>query len=166
MTSSASNPDGTDAPMPEPRTLVVVLVAGGRYCLDVHQVREIVAAPRITRVPGAPGDIAGVINVRGRVLPLTDLGRILGETPTPMTERTTALVLDLDEADAGPAVLAEVADVIELPPDRLDPLPAFGLGAAAVHLSAVARLDDGTLAPLVDLHQLFGPAAVKDAETP
>jgi len=148
-------PSGTES-----TTYVVLSVGGSSWCLDVRSVREIVPTPRITRVPGAPSGISGVINVRGRVIPLGDLGLALGFEESVVGPRATAVVLDLGVDGADLAVLAEVVDVLELGDDRLDLPPDFGLGLAAPFVRAVAHLADDELALVLEPNLLFQPTDV------
>lgn len=114
-----------------------------RYAVEAIWVREVVRAPVVSRVPWAPQAVVGVINVRGEVLAVADLGRLLGATATGAA--TSVVILQ----GAGPPVALFVDDV-----DDLDSIPAGsvirppddGAGAAtplALFVSADAVVIDG-----------------------
>jgi purine-binding chemotaxis protein CheW len=63
----------------EPVVSVLVFhAAGGRYGVELSGISEILAGPRLARVPGAPPDLAGVVQVRGEIRPVWDYARLLG----------------------------------------------------------------------------------------
>ena len=100
-------------------TCLTVVVVGERYALDVGQVLEITPLAGLTPVPGAPGAVRGVCNIRGEVLPVLNLARLLGlgedngaaqMVVTDLGGERTALAVDA-VLDVGPApVLTEQAD--------------------------------------------------------
>jgi purine-binding chemotaxis protein CheW len=148
-------------------TYVIVDVGGTRYCLDVGHVHGVVPPGTVTRVPGARSAIRGVINVRGRVLPLGDLAVVLGAGPARDDGRDPATVVLLGPRHADVpalAVLGEVLDIVELDLASVEPPPPFGLGAAAPLVTGVARLAVGGLALVIDPGQLL--AAMGAGEGP
>jgi purine-binding chemotaxis protein CheW len=128
------------------------------------RVRSVVEIGPVTPVPGAPTALLGVVNVGGRAIALADLAVVLGGERLPGRERATALVLEPSESEGEPiALLAEVVDVIELGADRIEPTPAFGLGARTSLVAGVAHIDGEQLALVLDPHQLAAALAVKGA---
>lgn len=90
------------------------------YLLPVHEVQEIVPAPAPLPVPLAPPAVAGLINLRGRVLPAIDLRSLLGEPPgAPAALGVVAIAGD----DVFALLADDVDDVVELSPTALRPLP-------------------------------------------
>src|SRR5512138_2619175 len=77
-------------------------VAGSDYGLPILKVREILSYEGSTPVPGTPSSIRGVVNVRGAVVPVVDLGVKFGRGETESTKRTCVLVVD---ALSGPETL-------------------------------------------------------------
>jgi purine-binding chemotaxis protein CheW len=85
-----------EAPTSGPAGVSVFLVFGvhsERYALELQQVREVVEAPRITRIPGSPTELAGVINVRGQIAPVWDISLLLGLSPPARGASGYALLL-------------------------------------------------------------------------
>ena len=69
---------------------VVVRFGGARYAVPMADVAEVVPVPRVTRVPGTPTWLAGVVNWRGRVLPVVDLRPIIGDPLSPAAQQRPA----------------------------------------------------------------------------
>jgi len=69
-------------------------VAGEQYALDVLRVREVVGLAPITRVPSAPPDVRGVVNLRGSVIPVIDLGLRFHRRELSLTPRTCIVVVE------------------------------------------------------------------------
>jgi purine-binding chemotaxis protein CheW len=104
-------------------------IAGEEYAIDILSVREIIPSCAITAVPQTPPAIRGMINLRGNVVPVVDLAIKLGFAPTPITNRTCIVVLEvaLDEEPIIVGVLVDsVNQVIEFLTENILPVPAFG----------------------------------------
>ena len=93
--------------------LLIVELRGGLYALDSTAVREIVAMPSATRLPGAPAHVRGVVNLRGQLLTVVDLGQRLTRTLMERGEGTIVVVLAGDKALG--VLVDDVHDVQELP---------------------------------------------------
>lgn len=93
--------------------LLIVELRGGLYALDSTAVREIVAMPSATRLPGAPAHVRGVVNLRGQLLTVVDLGQRLTRTLMVRGEGTIVVVLAGDKALG--VLVDDVHDVQELP---------------------------------------------------
>lgn len=121
-------------------------VAGTGYGLPILAVKEILQYEEPTRVPGSPGSVSGVINVRGAVVPVLDLAVKFGRAATVPTNRTCILVV---ETQAGGerltlGVLADaVSEVLDLPPDAVEPPPAFGTGVRLDYLTGMGKVGKG-----------------------
>lgn len=100
---------------------VVVRLGGGRFALPMSDVAEVGRLPGLTRVPGTPPWVAGVVNWRGRILGVLDLRLLLDVTPEGgMLDDYRLVVLSRQGIAAG--VLAErVEGVVDVDPERLEP---------------------------------------------
>jgi purine-binding chemotaxis protein CheW len=115
---------------------VVVFELGTEsYGIAVGQVDEIIRPPAITAVPGAPASIAGVINLRGRIIPVVDLRPRRGPPDGADGRTSRILVLRVGGKSIGAAVDA-VSDVLRIPPGTIEP------SGVKAHLSGIARFDD------------------------
>jgi purine-binding chemotaxis protein CheW len=111
---------------PEPRRLYICFRAGGEWlALPIRRVREVQVLPPMARVPNAPPEILGIVNLRGRVLTLLSLAAALGVSDT--AAPTHCLVLDLGELDpyVGLAIHG-VHEVLSIPLSAIQPPPASG----------------------------------------
>ncbi len=79
---------------------VVVRFGGSRYAVPMEDVAEVISVPTLTRVPGMPTWLAGVVNWRGRVLAVVDLRPIIGVERSPLPSSARLVVLTSDTADA------------------------------------------------------------------
>jgi purine-binding chemotaxis protein CheW len=145
------NPRDTSA---APRQLVSFRLGEEEYAVDILCVQEIIRLARITPVPNAPSFVVGVLNLRGRVIPVLCLRQCLGmERGTP-TGKTRILVADVPPSTLGFAV-DSVAEVIRVPLEDIEPPPAPGPGARLQpYVQGVAKLD-GRLLMILDLARLL-----------
>jgi purine-binding chemotaxis protein CheW len=121
-------------------------IAGTDYGLPILRVKEILQHDEPTRVPGAPGSIRGVINVRGAVVPVLDLAVKFGKGETVATNRTCVLVVEarvgVEQLTLG--LLADaVNEVLDLPVDAVEPPPSFGTGVRLDYLTGVGKVANG-----------------------
>lgn len=117
-------------------------LAGEEYGVSVLAVREILEYGVVTRVPRAPSHFRGVINLRGRVVPLVDLALRLGLESRPLTPRTCVVVVEVDvEGDRVVVglVVDAVSRVIEFGPADIEPSPSFGAAAEAGLIAGMGR---------------------------
>ena len=94
-------------------------VAGEEYGIGISYVTEVVGMQRIMEVPDVPNFIKGVINLRGKVIPIMDIRLRFGLVAKPYTPRTVIIVLDIDNVMIG-LVVDYVREVIEIPESQID----------------------------------------------
>lgn len=127
------------------------------YAIDVMQVVEIIRLQKITPVPHMPSHIKGVINLRGKVIPVIDLRERFGLTDLKTTEHTCIVVVQVPTEEkqylfAG-LIVDEVEEVLTIPEDTLQPTPDIGNKAAAAYLRGVSTQRD-MVRTLLDLAAL------------
>jgi purine-binding chemotaxis protein CheW len=120
----------------EMATLIVFSLDDAEYALNVEKIVEGLRMVAITPIPESPDSVCGVINLRGRVIPILDLRRRLGLTPRPFDLRSPILVADDQDRFVG-LVVDEVVQMLTLPANAIDGPEALGRSRQAV--SAVAR---------------------------
>jgi len=113
-------------------------LAGTLYAVEVGQVLEIVRCPPLVELPFAPRLIEGVVDLRGVVLPIVDLGRALGGAPASDPEHARIAVLRVDDLVFGLRVTAAL-DVLALPAGQVEALPRLAVQAGYEALRAVVR---------------------------
>ena len=102
---------------------VILRFAGARYAVDMASVAEVVPVPRLTRVPGSPTWLSGVVNWRGRVLPVADLRPLVGANLSPLP--TSARLVVLAEGDVEVGLVADmVPGLLNCKPSDLESVPA------------------------------------------
>jgi len=138
----------TDEAPEELRRLIVFRACDEWFGLPIEWVREIQPLERVTRVPNAPAEILGVLNLRGRILTLFDLAGCLGIPPGTQPS-THAVVLDFADPELSVGIAVQrIAQVRELPASVVHPAeretPAGGLeGVFEMGGQVVSLLDLG-----------------------
>lgn len=128
------------------------------YAIDILGVQEIIRVVEITRVPNAPHYVEGVLNFRGKVIPIINLRRRLGLSSTEHTKDTRIVVVDVAHLLLG-FIVDSVEEVLRLPEEFIEPPPSTGRGGADEFHKGVGRVE-GRLLILLDLELLFGVGAV------
>jgi purine-binding chemotaxis protein CheW len=143
-------------------------VGDEEYAVPVLAVREVAPARAITRVPRMPPAVRGVMNLRGNVVPIIDLGVRLGLTERPITKWTCIVVVMADTEDE-PSVMGLLVDavhqVIDLEPSAIEPAPHFGArvptdllkGIGVVGAKFVLLLDERGVLSVPDLLAASAP---------
>ncbi|MFC6584187.1 chemotaxis protein CheW [Sulfitobacter aestuariivivens] len=106
----------------EPIELLTFKLADQKYALEITSVREIRGSTHATPLPQSPACMKGVINLRGTVLPVIDLGERLGLPPSAHNDRSVIIVVALEDRLTGLLVDA-VSDIVTLATDDLRPRP-------------------------------------------
>jgi purine-binding chemotaxis protein CheW len=94
------------------------------YAVNIAYVTEIVGLQRISEVPDVPEYIKGVINLRGKVIPVMDMRLRFGLPWREYGDRTTIIVLELDNVPTG-LVVDQVTDVLSIAPESITPPPRW-----------------------------------------
>ncbi|MBN1824088.1 MAG: chemotaxis protein CheW [Endomicrobiales bacterium] len=134
--------------------LVVFDLANEEYGIAITQVQEIIRHSDITRIPGMPNFIEGVINLRGRIIPVIDLRKRFGLDLKAVSEETRIVVADAGDQTIG-LVVDSVSEVINLTKDQIDPIPPTISAIDADYLSGVGKLEK-RIVVLLDLAKLLG----------
>ena len=123
------------------------------YGIDILQVQEIREIDRVTRIPHVARFVRGVINLRGAIVPVVDLGLMFGfAEPMPLA-KASAIVLNVDKRMVG-LVVSSVSDVIGLAEDEILPAPELGGRAIGQALSGIGTRD-GVSVMLLDVDHLM-----------
>ena len=123
------------------------------YGLSISLVREIIKPLPVTRFPKSPAYVEGVIDLRGKILPIVNLRKMFGLAPVEITEETRFVDLQLDGLDLG-IVVDEVSEVMHIPANHIEPAPAIVAGVEGKFLRGIARLHD-KLIMLLDVDEIF-----------
>lgn len=125
-----------------------------QYGIEISQVREIFELPELTPIADAPGDIIGVLNFRGTVLPIMHLAKRLGQDSPPCQLSDSIVVVEWQGLQVG-MVVNKVHDVQSFPSSSIEPVPtyelrshghsAFAAGIAKVSENLITLLNPETL---------------------
>ena len=136
------------------------------YALDVGNAREIVECSTVTQIPKTPPWIRGVINLRGKVVPVIDLKMRFGMGATEETVHTCVIVVEAI-AQGEMFVVGMLADaakeVFELDETDMDPPPRFGVRLATHYIRGMARRGDDLLV-ILDAERVFSLADMEEAQ--
>ena len=109
------------------------------YAIDILKVQEIRGYEAPTLIANAPPFIKGVINLRGKVIPLMDVRLRFGMPERAYDERTVVIVMDVGEAPIG-LIVDGVSEVLEIPPSQVDRHTQFGRSAARPVIAGIGRI--------------------------
>lgn len=123
------------------------------FGVRISNVREIVRVPEITSVPNAPDYLEGVINLRGKIIPVMDLRKRFGQAEVQPDKKNRILVVDLDGKLVGLIVNA-ASEVLKIPPSEIEAPGSMLQEGEAGFVTGVGKLN-GRLIILIDLHKLF-----------
>lgn len=118
------NPDTASAESPR-REFLTCTLGGESYGIDILQVQEIREIDRVTRVPHVAAFVRGVINLRGAIVPVVDLGMMFGFPEPIALKEASAIVLNVDNRLVG-LVVESVSDVVALADEEILPAPELG----------------------------------------
>jgi len=142
-------------------------LAGEEYAISILQVTEIIECTMLTKVPGTPAWIRGVLNLRGAVVPVVDLATKFGLGPTAVTRRTCVIIVELlvDGERLMMGVMADwVRQVIELGPTEIQSAPSFG---PKVRVDCILGMgvNNGKFVVLLDIDRILSSTEVLAAST-
>ncbi|MDH3211700.1 MAG: chemotaxis protein CheW [Myxococcales bacterium] len=136
------------------RTLGCFEVAGRVYGVDVALVREVVRWQPATPLPGAPPLIDGVVDLRGAVIPVVDLGRALGGPAIDATSRARIAVTEIGDRIVGLAVEAAI-EVVSVTASDWSGAPTLADGTSCSLTEAVVRRPDAEPIVVLSLERLL-----------
>lgn len=124
------------------RELITFEVEGQVFGLDIMAIREIRAWSPTTRLPRVPSYVAGVVNLRGTVLPVIDLAARLGWRATEATPRH-AIIVTQQGAQISGWIVDSVSDIVTVPDQTLQaPPPGVGNDSVVPFLEGLAAIED------------------------
>ena len=133
--------------------LVSFKVGEEEFGVDILKVQEINKMTVITRVPNAPDFVEGVINLRGRVIPIVDLRKRLGLPEKQHDKNTRIIVVEIVNKTIG-FIVDAVSEVLRISRDITEKPPELVAGIDADYITAVAKLEDRLLI-LLDLDKVL-----------
>lgn len=120
-------------------------LSGEEYGIEILKVKEIIGLMDITKVPGMPTHVRGVINLRGKVIPVVDLRTKFDMVSTEDTDETCIIVVDMEqkEQSAMTGILVDsVSEVLDIPGDKIEGPPSFGAAMDIGFIMGMAKIGD------------------------
>lgn len=133
--------------------LVSFNIGEEEFGVDILKVQEINRMVEVTRVPNAPEYVDGVINLRGKVIPIIDLRRRFGMPRKEKDKNSRIIVVELTGKVLG-FVVDAVSEVLRIPGSVTEPPPAIIAGIKAEYITAIGKLENRLLI-LLDLERVL-----------
>jgi purine-binding chemotaxis protein CheW len=118
-------------------------LAAEEYGLEILKVQEIIGTMRITRVPQMPSFIRGVINLRGKVIPVVDLRQKFGLAAQADTERTCIIVVQISQGDRRVTtgiLVDDVSEVQNIAAEQIEPPPSLGASVSTDFILGMGKV--------------------------
>jgi purine-binding chemotaxis protein CheW len=131
-------------------------LANERYGLQILKVQEIIGMANITRVPRAAECLKGVINLRGKIIPVVDLRLKFGLEEVPPDARTCIIVVEITLEGKSTSVGVIVDTVLEVrafSAKQLEPAPEYGINLDTSFILGIGRTEDNQVIILVDIER-------------
>ena len=134
-------------------------LAGEEYGIEITKIREIIGMMPITTVPQTPDFVKGVINLRGKVIPVVDLRLRFGMDEVDYTEKTCILVAEL-AGQAGNILMGVVVDtvseVLSVKAEDIEDAPTFGTKLDTDYIRGMAKIE-ASVKILLDIDKVLNP---------
>ncbi len=142
-------------------------LADEEYGMGILKIKEIIGMMPVTTVPQTPEFVKGVINLRGKVIPVLDLRLKFGMEKSDYTERTCIIVVDLKSQGADiliGVVVDSVSEVLNIKADEIEDTPTFGTRLDTDYILGMAKMEGGVKI-LLDIDQVLSAEEVAALES-
>jgi purine-binding chemotaxis protein CheW len=133
--------------------LVSFHVGEEEFGIDILRVKEIIRVLQITKVPNSPEYVEGVINLRGRVIPIIDLRVRLEVTKTELNTNSRIIVLEIEDKIVG-FIVDSVSEVLRISTSLIEPPPSIVSNINSEYITAIVKLDEKLLI-LLDMDKVL-----------
>ncbi|MFX4263579.1 chemotaxis protein CheW [Pelotomaculum propionicicum] len=123
------------------------------YGIEIRYVTEIIGIQNIAEVPDMPHYIKGVINLRGKVIPVMDVRQRFGLKEREYDDRTCIIVINIDEQSVG-LIVDRVSEVLDIPEAQVEPSPKVKSGESSRFIQGMGKVGDHVKI-LLNAHQLL-----------
>ncbi len=133
------------------------------YALDILKVHEIIGMMPITPVPRTPDFVRGVLNLRGKVIPVIDLRAKFGMEVIDSTEETCIIVVQIEETQMG-IVVDKVSEVLEIAETDIDATSAFGGNVNTDYILGIGKTG-GQVKLVLDIDKVLASSELAELQT-
>ncbi len=123
------------------------------FAVSIRYVIEIIGIQQITDIPDMPPYVKGVINLRGKVIPVIDVRLRFGMEERPYDERTCIIVVKLDQNPVG-LIVDSVSEVVDIRADQIDPPPSVNKGAESRFVQGLGKVGE-SVKIILDLEKIL-----------
>lgn len=159
MTTATTNPTAAQASGDQQLQLVTFGLGGEEFAVDILAVQEINRMMTLTRVPQSPPEVEGVINLRGKIIPVIDLRKRFSLERAQQSEQSRIVVVEVHGRVLG-FIVDRVSEVLRISSKIVEPAPQMVCSVDSDFIAGVGKLQDRLLI-LLDLAKLFDPARVQ-----
>lgn len=145
--------EGIEGQKDDDLQIVTFRVGEEDFSIPILKVQEIIRMREITKVPRSPDFVEGVINLRGKVIPVIDLRKRFGLEATERNDDTRTIVVDCDSKVVG-LIVDSVTEVLRLARSTVEPPPDIVGGVDSEYISGVGKLED-RLVILLDIDKVL-----------
>jgi len=146
MVQSQASPPATGklSEQSDQQQYLTFMLGGETYAMGILAIKEIIEFGSLTEVPRVPAFIRGVINLRGAVVPVIDLGARFGKAATKVTRRTCIVIVEIssgEETQVVGVMVDAVNAVLEISAQEIEPPPSFGANIRADFISGMGKIN-------------------------
>ncbi|MCP4350533.1 MAG: hypothetical protein GY795_34115 [Desulfobacterales bacterium] len=141
---------------------MIFTLGDGEFGISISHIHEVITIMPVTSVPEMPYHMKGVVNLRGRIIPVTDLRMKLGLDETDYTDQTCIIIINIESAIIG-VVVDSVKGVMNIRVGDIEDAPEFGAGINPEYILGIA-MNNGKIKILIDIHRIFSLEEINDFE--
>ena len=145
--------------------LAVFAIGNEDFGVEIRQVIEIIKLTAITPLPKVSSFVEGLIDLRGRILPIIDLAKRLNLKGKPHSEKTRIVVVEIEKNIVG-MIVDEVTEVLRLPQEDIEDIPHI-LGGISQHscIKGIGKLENERLLIVIDLAEVLSSEEIEAIRT-
>lgn len=143
--------------------IVCFKIGNEEYGIDILQVQEILKLPKVTKLPKSKDYILGVIDLRGKVIPIIDLSSKFNIKSKMDRESSRAIVVDISGKKVGLGI-DSVSHVVKINQNDIEPPPPIVKGISGKYVVGIAKLSEGFVV-ILDISHIFSKEELSMIET-
>lgn len=140
-------------------------LGGEEYAVEILKVQEIIQMQKVTPVPGSPESVRGVINLRGKVIPVVELRKKFGMSVCEDSEKTAIIVMMIESGDSVMTmgiIIDDVREVMDLDAESIEETPALGGEVDTGFIMGISKAKE-TVKMLLDINKVLSVEELKSA---
>jgi len=135
------------------------LIGKETYGIEIKYVTEIIGIQAITEMPEMPDYLKGIINLRGKIIPVMDVRLRFGKQPRDYDDRTCVIVVDLNGIYIG-LIVDSVSEVLTVPEQDIAELPGLSAGQSGGYIKSIGKIETNVIL-LIDCEKLLSASELE-----